>query len=200
MGKKMKLLSAQERTPIEESGNLRIVDELYGYTVRPGGSARRRATLVEWAAHFVGFGLLFGTFGLIIAPGGLNGANLDVFEIGIAVAFVAVSVVFFWIGTRGTAVEIQVDQIRQELRTAVRNWRGRMKVMETYSFGNIESLFVHKRSQRAETGKLCIGTYSEPRGIELIEAGAAELRHLYKALARGMRPETQATTAATQAA
>ena len=43
MGKKLKLLSAQERTPIEESGNLKIVDELYGYTVRPGGSARRRA-------------------------------------------------------------------------------------------------------------------------------------------------------------
>jgi hypothetical protein len=188
MARKYKALTSDERAPIEQTGSLRIVDELYGYTVRVGHKERRKATLVEWVAHAMAFALLFGTLGMILAPQGLGGSGVDVFEFGIAVLGVALAGWFFWIGTRGTAVELQVDQARREIRTAVRNWRNNVRVLESHPFRNVESVFVHKRSQKAEKGKLCIGTYAEPRGIELIEAGSHELRHLYKALARGLRP------------
>ena len=150
MSRKYKGLTAKERAPIEQSGNLRIVDELYGYTVRQGYQARRRSTFVEWVAHFMAFALLFGTLGMILAQHGLSGPRVDVFEIGIAALGIALAGWFFWVGTRGTAVELQVDQARRELRTAVRNWRNNVRVLETHPFRNVESVFVHKRSQKSE--------------------------------------------------
>lgn len=179
----------------QQSGYLRIVDELFGYSVRPGAYLRRRATMVEWSAYFVGFSILFGIVGLLATSAGASAATLDAFVLTILVCGAGLAGFFFWVGFRGTAIEAQVDIARRELRTAVRNWRGQERILETHAFAEIESMFVHRKGQSA---RLCVRTVQEPAGVEIVAADNATLKFLHEVMSGDIaadRPRRKAAAA-----
>ena len=157
------------RVQIDQDGTYQVVDESYGYSLRPGKQARMRATMVEWAAQFLAFSIGFATIAIIISPAGPGGKSFDVFEIGIAVIGFLVAGCFFSIGTRGTALELQVDRVKREYRTAYRNWRNHVKVAETYEMDQVRGVYVHA-TKGLSIGKMVFQMYADPDGLELIRA------------------------------
>ncbi len=179
---KIERISQADRAAIEAYGAFTVVDEPYGVSIRPGKALRRRATLVEWTAQYMAFLTIFCTFGLVAGSTGLSGSKLDLFEAGIFMSGAVVATVFFWIGTRGTAMEIQVDTFRHQFRTAIRNHKGIERILEVHDFSSIESAFVHKLGQHAPVGSFSIRTPSEPRGIVLLSGNIRAIQSVHAVL------------------
>jgi hypothetical protein len=173
-----------DKIRIENGEAFTVVDEDYGYSVRPGRQARRRATLVEWAAQYLGFLSLFAMIGVVVSAGGLSGSKVDVFELGIMFLGLAAAGGFFYIGTRGTAVELQVDTARRELRTAIRNWKGSTRILEVHAMANIESAFVRARGFPLSHGQFLVRTQKDPSGVVLLSGDPDGLHHLHEVLSR----------------
>lgn len=185
---KIERLSQIDRAAIEVYGTFSVVDEPYGVSIRPGRTLRRRATLVEWTAQYMGFLCIFGTFGIVAGSTGLSGSKLDLFEAGILMTGVVLATLFFWIGTRGTGMEIQVDTFRRQFRTAVRNHKGVDRVLEVHSFDVIDSAFVHRFSQHSPNGSFSIRTEREPRGIALLSGNIRAIQNIHAVLALLTKP------------
>ena len=179
---KIERISQLDRAAIEAYDTFKVVDEPYGFSIRPGRVSRRRATLVEWTAQYMGFLCIFGTFGVVAGSTGLSGSKLDLFEAGIFMTGAVLATLFFWIGTRGTAMEIQVDTFRRQFRTAVRNHKGIDRVIEVHDFDLIDSAFVHRVSQRAPFGSFSVRTPTEPRGIALISGNIRAIQNMHAVL------------------
>lgn len=173
-----------DRIKIENSGAFKVVDEDYGYSVRPGPQARRRATIVEWAAQYLAFLTIFATVGVVASSSGLSGANVGLPEVGIILVGLTSSLGFFFIGTRGTAEELQVDTRRHEYRTAIRNWRGQDRVQATHALGNVESAFVRMRGFPFKSAQFLVRTRTAPQGTVLLSGDAKSLKHLHEVLSR----------------
>lgn len=188
---KFERITDLDRVAVQGYGDFTIVDEDYGFSVRPGKKRQRRALLVEWAAQYMAFLSIFGTFGIVAGVNGLSGTRLDVFEIGIFMCGVALAAFFFWVSLRGTAQELQVDQHRHQFRTAFRNYRGAVRIIEIHDFSTIESAFVHKLSQRSRTGSLSVRTLGDPDGVVLLSGHAKSLSNLHLVLARLLRSKTR---------
>lgn len=187
-------LSDEDCTMIEAGGAFTVVPEEYGFSVRPGPAARRRATMVEWAAQYMAFLTIFATVGAVASSAGLSGEAVDIFEAGIVALGFGVAAAFFWVGTRGTALELQVDTYRRQFRTAIRNWRGSERIMEIHDFNNVESAFVHRRTQRERSARFCVRTRSEPEGVEMITGDPTALGALHEVLARSLRASQRPVT------
>jgi len=173
-----------DRIKIENSGAFSVMDEDYGYSVRPGRMGRRRATMVEWAAQYLGFLSLFVMVGIVASSTGLSGAKVGFAELGIIAIGLTSATGFFYIGTRGTATELQVDNKRHEYRVAVRNWRGATRIQSVYALGNVESAFVRKQGFPASVGQFLIRTTKHPQGIVLLSGDFDGLHHLHEVLSR----------------
>ena len=163
-------------------GDFSVHDEQYGFSVRPGPMFRRRATMVEWAAQFLGFLFVFGTFAVVASTTSLSGTSLDIFEGGILMIGVVAATIFFWIGTRGTAIELQVDRYRHQYRTVVRNHRNAERVLEIHPFSSVDSAFIDKKSADAKTAKLIIRTVNDPQGVILLSGATRALTTLHVVL------------------
>jgi len=173
-----------DKIKIENSGAFSVVDEDYGYSVRPGPMARRRATIVEWAAQYLGFLSIFMMVGVVASSTGLSGANVGFAELGVIAVGLTSATGFFFIGTRGTATELQVDTKRHEYRVAVRNWRGTDRVQQVFARGNVESAFVRKQGFPASNGQLLVRTAKHPQGTVLLSGDFDGLHHLHEVLSR----------------
>jgi len=173
-----------DRIKIENGGAFKVVDEDYGYSVRPGTAARRRATLVEWCAQFLGFLSFFAMVGIVVAASGLHGSSVGFAELGVIGVGLTSTFGFFFIGTRGTATELQVDTKRHEYRVAIRNWRGIDRVQTVYALGNVESAFVRKKGFPAKVGQFLVRTPKYPQGVVLMSGDFDGLHHLHEVLSR----------------
>ncbi|MEM8632278.1 MAG: hypothetical protein AAGF74_13660 [Pseudomonadota bacterium] len=169
----------EEISRIEADGGFRVSTEAYGVSVRPGAQLRRRATMVEWSAYFLGFLTLFATVGIFFIQNGTADAEMTLFEGGIAMVGASFAAFFFWVALRGTAMELQVDSVAGELRMVVRSWRDTTRVLETYALSEIEDLFVIQRGNEAH---LCVRTEEDPDGVETISGDEGALGVIQKAL------------------
>lgn len=163
---------ADPEAVIAEIATFEIREDAYGYSIRPGEVLRRRATMVEWAAYFLAFMSLFATFGLLAILESPTGGSFDLFQAGLALAGAVFSGFFFWIAVRGTALELQVDTGARQIRTAVRNWRGRARILESFAFGEITEIFVTGAGLQTQ---LCVATTNIPQGVELVGGDARSL-------------------------
>ena len=181
-----------DRATIEAGGGFSVVHETYGFSVRPGAARRRRANLVEWTAQYMGFLTIFATVGLVASSAGLSGMQVDLFEAGILTLCVVVAVIFFWIGTRGTTQELQVDIENGQFRVASRNYRGAERVSEVIPFAEVDSIFVHRQSRLAAKAEFSVRTKAEPRGISILAGKGAAVDHLHTVMTRLMNPAQKA--------
>ena len=163
-------------------------------SVRVGCAAAARQ-LSNGRPNNLGFLCIFATIELVAGSAGLSGSGLDIFEIGIFLMGIAAAVVFFWVGTRGTAHELLVDTFRRQFRSAVRGYRGTDRIEETHDFANVESAFVRRRSQRARNGEFSLRTRSEENGVTMLSGNAEALSNLHVILSRMISTPLRASRA-----
>lgn len=135
-----KIYASEDDTP-----GLDVIEMSWGFRIRPADMKNQSTdAVIEWSLTFLGVILLLAAFGQWVLPGSIYGGD------GLMLKFVLTAVlglcggIVLSVSARGFRPEVQVDRIRQEIRFASRNPRGRGQILATVDLDQIVGVGVTK--------------------------------------------------------
>ena len=117
---------------------LEMINMPWGFRLRPADMAERAGeAITEWALTFLGIVLLVSAFGQWILPGSFYGGDMIAMKLMLTAVLGVGGGLILSMSARGFRPEVQVDSIRQEIRFASRNPRGRGEILATIDIERI---------------------------------------------------------------
>lgn len=165
---------------------LHLRDTYWGYVIVNDTPAHRRAALVETVSITLGVFLLLAALGQWALPGSATGAEMWAMKGAITLVFGILGGILFWYGQRGLAYEVQVDVVKRELRTVLRNRRGTTHVLESVPFNQVGSAFVNRARGPLGTARLFMRLGESQNLIEVASGSETELNVLHAKLSSDM--------------
>ncbi|MGH1329704.1 MAG: hypothetical protein ACRBBK_02380 [Paracoccaceae bacterium] len=165
---------------------LHLRDTYWGYVITNDTPARRRAVLVEVVSITMGVFLLLAALGQWALPGSSSGIEMWAMKGAISVVFGIVGAVLVWYGQRGLAYEVQIDVVKREARTVLRNRRGITHVLDAVPFSQVGSAFVNRARTPFGASRLYMRLGQSQTLIELASGSESELNQLHAKLSRDM--------------
>lgn len=174
------------QTPLRRSCNPVMLDETYwGYIVRSNARPRSSAILMQWLSGFVGVSLVASAIGFWVVPGSAFSPDLALMKYVISAALASFGVLLVWYASQGTCYELQVDVAHNELREAVRNKKGQVRLLSRVPFQEIGSVCIDRSAGREGTDVPLLLRYRDTaQVIEVARACEYELVDLRDRLAR----------------
>ena len=166
----------------------RVLEMEWGYIVRKGAKARRRAAIGEMAA--LAGCMLFGAGAFLqwLAPGSATSAEMLPFKLGATVFLFALSAVLYFVARNGLGQEIHVDTMRGLIRIVRRNQQGEPSLLGSYPFCEVASVFAKRNKAPFMPDHL----FMQPRGAsDAIEITCGPSKELEQLLER-IRADLQA--------
>jgi hypothetical protein len=165
---------------------LSLRDTYWGYVITNDTAARRRAVLVEVLSISFGVFLMMAAVGQWALPGSSTGVEMWAMKGAISVVFGILGAILFWYGQRGLAYEVQVDVVKREARTVLRNRRGITHVLDAVPFSQVGSAFVNRARTPFGASRLYMRLGESQTLIEVASGTESELNLLHTKLSRDM--------------
>lgn len=165
---------------------LHLRDTYWGYVITNDTPARRRAVLVEVLSVTMGVLLMMAAVGQWALPGSASGVEMWAMKGAISLVFGILGAVLFWYGRRGLAYEVQIDVVKREARTVLRNRRGITHVLDAVPFGQVGSAFVNRARTPFGVSRLFMRLGESQNLIEVASGDESALNLLHSRLSRDM--------------
>lgn len=169
-------------TPTPSTAHLRQTH--WGYIVRSEDAVRSTAALMQGLSGFAGFTMVLAALGFWLLPGSLIDPEVAAMKYLVSGGMVLLGVVFLWYGAQGTDCELQVDLTNCELREAVRNSKGHVRMVARFMFEEIDAVFIDRSMKNKNKRSLMLRFKGPSRGIEVARGNEADLSVLRDRLGR----------------
>lgn len=171
----------------QRKAGIGVNETFWGYVIRPGHAAIRRAAWGERIASFAAVLLGMGAYGQWLLPGSINDPEVLPFKIAGTVIFGVVSGMLYLIARRGLCGEIQVDVQRRAIRTARRNRHGSATQIDEIGFEFISSAFIARSKSPWVQDRLSIRLRGSQHLIAVAAADESELAPVLERLSGDLR-------------
>lgn len=180
-----KLVTSKKR-----NSAISISETFWGYIVRKGGAAPKRAAMGEIVAMMSTIFLGIVAYSQWLLPDEIN----EIFAVEYKIAGTILLFVFafqnYTIARRGLLYETQVDEKRQELRQARRNRDGVSMQIASYPFREVSRIYAVRSKADFVPDRLYIEVGAKKKPILIAMGKGDELEHLRERLIQDIRPTT----------
>lgn len=181
-----------KKTPLFSSDTkacaVRVSETFWGYIIRKGGSAAKRAAWGEIVAMVacIMFGII--AYSQWLLPGTINDIDVLPFKISGTIVFFVLGFLNYSIARKGLLYEMQIDQKREVLRLARRNRDGVSTLLEGFPFAEIERIYMQRSKSAFIEDRLYVEFSSRSRAVLVASGPACELEPLRERLIGDIKP------------
>ncbi|RSK33522.1 hypothetical protein EJA01_09515 [Rhodovulum iodosum] len=160
----------------------------WGYVFRSGTTFNDRAALIERVSAIAGLTFFVLAVGHWFFPDADVVMHTPMERLASSFGLASAGLAFVWISERGLRHDIQVDLERRRLRLTTTNRRGKARIVRSFAFAEITSLFVKRSAEPGRPARLCLRVAGNRWDVELMRGSAAALAVLHGRIAGDLRP------------
>ncbi len=161
-----------------------VHETYWGYIIRCVSCVRSMAIILQGIAYVVGVSLLIAALGFWLIPGSAFSSDVAAFKMAMSSLSGVFGVALIWFASHGTQYEIQVDLARAEIREALRNRQGRVRVLNRIMFEEIGAVFIDRASAAEGKARLLMRLGNTTQVIEAARGAEETLTALRDRLGR----------------
>lgn len=182
-------MSAKDRLPelpVEDRRNLayRLDETYWGYIIRQRQQDGLKVDILQALAGLFGLGFVSAAVAVWVVPGSIVDGDVAVFKAVVSLMSCALGILLLWYAGAGRTFELQVDLTRRELREAMRNSKGRVRIGRRHPFEVVRKIIVHPDSENPIDAALMIGFHDSDLLVEVATAPEHQLYALRSRIAR----------------
>ena len=167
-----------------------VSETFWGYIVRKGGSAPKRAAAGEIIATISTILFGFAAYSQWLLPNTIYDVEIFPLKMVGTILFFVFAFVNYSIARQGLLYETQIDEKRQEIRLARRNRDGVSTPMEIYDFKNVKRIYMVRSKSQYMANRLMIEVGPKNKAIQIAVGDASQLEPLRERMTSDMRPHT----------
>jgi len=161
------------------------VDETFwGYILRDEEETGTLMYIFQWLALIVGGGMFVAVAGLWLMPGATIMLDVLVFKLGFSTLMAVVGSLLLWFSSHGAKYEVQIDLARMELREALRNDRGQVRVQNRIKFDEFDAVILERAPIADQKSRLLLRLAGTTEAIEVVSDFEGHLKEIKARLRR----------------
>lgn len=164
-----------------------ISETFWGYIIRKGGSAPKRAAIGEIVAMMSTIFFGFAAYSQWLLPHTLYDIEVFPFKMAGTILFFVFAFMNYSIARNGLLYETQVDEKRQEIRLARRNRDGVSTPTDYFEFKNVNRIYMVRSKSQFVPDRLMIEVGPKNKSIQVAMGNAAQLEALRARMTSDMR-------------
>ena len=159
-------------------------ETFWGYIVRANMRPRSSAVLGQWFSGFVGVSLVAAAIGFWVMPGSDVSADMAPIKLTLSGVIGVIGMMMIWYAAQISGYELQVDIAHGELRQAVRNGKGQVRLLSRVPFERIGAVVIDRTgARRGQDLPLMLRYRDTAQMIEVVRGREADLVQLRDRLA-----------------
>ena len=167
-----------------------VSETFWGYIVRKGGSAPRRAAVGEIIAMISTILFGFAAYSQWLLPNTIYDIEIFPYKIVGTILFFVLAFMNYSIARYGLLYETQVDEKRQEIRLARRNRDGVSTPTHYFQFKDVNRIYMVRSKSTFEPDRLLIEVGPKGKAIQVAMGNPGQLEKLRVRMTAEMRPRT----------
>ena len=171
-----------------ENRGPRVTETHWGYVIHEDVDRFERETLAGAAVRFAGLILVLSAYGQWLLPAALYGPDTVVTKSLVSLLLGLSGVALYWIASRSTRIDLQVDLTRRELRLTETSGHGRERLRAVVPMARVASAFVARTNDGTTQPQLFLEMRDRDDVMHVATGAESELIVLHRRLSHDLRP------------